>query len=129
MKLGYTILYVSNVGETLNFYQNAFGLEIKFFPESGDYGELKTGETTLSFVSYELAESNNVGFFKNKAARPCNEMEIGLVTNDVEGAFKKAVSAGAIEVMKPALKPWGQVISYVRDINGFLVEICSPVGE
>lgn len=129
MKLGYTILYVSNVADTLHFYQSAFGLNKKFLHESGDYGELSTGATTLAFVSYELAESNKVGFLKDTAVRPCNEMEIGLVTSDVEAAFKTAVSAGATEVMKPAKKPWGQIVSYVRDLNGFLVEICSPVGE
>ncbi len=129
MKLGYTILYVSNVADTLEFYRNAFGLEKKFLHESGDYGELNTGETALAFVSYDLAESNKVGFLKNKAIRPCNEMEIGLVTSDVETAFKKAISTGAVEIMKPTIKPWGQVVSYVRDLNGFLVEICSPIGE
>lgn len=128
MKLGYTILYVSNVAETLHFYLAAFGIEKKFLHEGGDYGELSTGDTTLSFASYDLAESNNIGFFKNKLARPCNEMEIALVCENVEAAFKKAVSAGAIEVAKPIKKPWGQTVSYVRDLNGFLVEICSPVG-
>jgi hypothetical protein len=24
-------------------------------------------------------------------------------------------------------KPWGQKLGYVRDLNGCLVEICSPV--
>jgi len=25
-------------------------------------------------------------------------------------------------------KPWGQRVGYVRDLNGCLVELCSPVG-
>jgi lactoylglutathione lyase len=128
LKLGYTILYVSNVAETLQFYLTAFGIEKKFIHEGGDYGELSTGETTLAFVSLELAESNKVGFIKNKMTRPCNEMEIALVSEDVESAFIKAVSAGAVEVAKPLRKPWGQTVSYVRDPDGFLIEICSPIG-
>jgi hypothetical protein len=28
----------------------------------------------------------------------------------------------------PTVKPWGQTVSYVRDLDGFLVEICSPMG-
>jgi hypothetical protein len=24
-------------------------------------------------------------------------------------------------------KPWGQVVAYVRDLNGYLVEICTPM--
>lgn len=30
---------------------------------------------------------------------------------------------------KPTKKPWGQVVSYVRDCNGLLVEICSSMDE
>ena len=51
MKFAYTILYVSNVQESLNFYERAFGFEIKFVSPQGDYGELISGETTLSFAS------------------------------------------------------------------------------
>jgi hypothetical protein len=28
---------------------------------------------------------------------------------------------------KPKQKPWGQTVGYVHDLNGFLVEICSPM--
>jgi lactoylglutathione lyase len=24
--------------------------------------------------------------------------------------------------------PWGQTVAYVRDNNGFLVELCTPMG-
>jgi hypothetical protein len=31
--------------------------------------------------------------------------------------------------MRPLeVMPWGQTIAYVADINGFLVELCTPVG-
>jgi catechol 2,3-dioxygenase-like lactoylglutathione lyase family enzyme len=49
MKLGYTIVFVQNLEETLGFYERAFGLKRKFVAESGLYGELDTGGTTLSF--------------------------------------------------------------------------------
>ena len=53
--------------------------------------------------------------------------EIGFVADNVENAFERAVKAGAIETSKPTKKPWGQVVSYVRDCNGLLVEICSAM--
>lgn len=49
------------------------------------------------------------------------------MTDAVEAAFDRAVSAGAVAVKRPERKPWGQLVGYVRDSNGFLVEICSPV--
>ena len=48
MQLAYTILYVENVAASLAFYSAAFGLERKFLHESGDFGELATGTTTLA---------------------------------------------------------------------------------
>lgn len=41
----------------------------------------------------------------------------------------KAVKAGAELIAKPTEKPWGQTVSYVRSIEGTLIEICSPMGE
>ncbi len=54
-------------------------------------------------------------------------IELGLTTPDVEAAFAHAVAAGATAVKAPTTKPWGQVVSYVRDPDGVLVEICSPM--
>ncbi|MNY24545.1 Glyoxalase-like domain protein [compost metagenome] len=53
--------------------------------------------------------------------------EIAFETDDVEGAFQRAVTNGARPVSAPEQMPWGQTVSYVADINGYLVEICSPV--
>ena len=39
MKLGYTIIYVPHVAESLKFFERAFGLSRRFLHESGDYGE------------------------------------------------------------------------------------------
>lgn len=125
MKLGYTILYVENVKKSLDFYVQAFSLEIKFFHESGQFGELKTGETTLAFSSRELIEQLG----KNPSApikgSPC--FEIAFVTEDIPKALEKAISAGAILVQDPEEMPWGQTTAYVRDLDGFLVELCTPV--
>jgi uncharacterized glyoxalase superfamily protein PhnB len=54
-------------------------------------------------------------------------VEVAFVTDDVEAAFAGAVKAGAVPVAQPKHKPWGQLVAYVRDLNGFLVEICSPM--
>ena len=58
MKLGYTIIYVPNVTQTLEFFEKAFGLKKKFLHDSGDYGELDTGETALAFASHDLGQAN-----------------------------------------------------------------------
>jgi len=129
MKLGYTIIYVPNVAASLTFFEDAFGLSRRFLHESGDYGELETGETTLAFASHELGKMNfPAGFVAaSESSKPLG-VEIALVTPSVVEAHAKALTAGATELKEPETKPWGQVVSYVRCPDGTLVEICSLVG-
>jgi uncharacterized glyoxalase superfamily protein PhnB len=54
-------------------------------------------------------------------------VEIGLTTTDVPAAYEQAVAAGAQPISEPKTKPWGQVVAYVRSIEGTLVELCSPM--
>jgi lactoylglutathione lyase len=128
MKLGYTILYVPDVAESLEFFGKAFGLKTRFLHESGTYGELETGATTLAFAAHELGDGNFPGghVHANASPQPLG-MEIALVTEDVSTAHTRAVAYGAIELSAPSEKPWGQVVSYVRAPDGCLVEICTPI--
>ena len=129
MKLGYTLFYVDDVAMVMEFYARAFGLEKGFFhAESGEYGEMLTGETRLGFVHHDTASTHDFVYEKMSSSKTAAVFEIGFVTSDVSAAFERAVKAGAVSVSPPKTKPWGQTVSYVRDLNGFLVEICSPVG-
>jgi len=129
MKLGYTIVYVPDVAGSLEFFEKAFGLSRKFLHESGTYGELNTGETTLSFASHALGDMNFPGGHvqAHSSGQPLG-FEIALVTGDVRLAHEKALAAGAKELAAPVAKPWGQVVSYVRCPDGILVELCTPIG-
>lgn len=129
MRYGYTIVYVADVEATLQFYERAFGLPRRSLHESGQYGELETGTTTLAFSRHDLAGGLFPGGYV--PVRPGEKpigVELGLVTEDVAGAYARAVDAGATPLKEPAEKPWGQTVGYVRDLNGVLIEICSPMG-
>lgn len=129
MKLGYTILYVPDVEASLAFFERAFGLPRRFLHESGTYGELDTGATTLSFAAHALGDGNFPGGHVRADTSPQPlGMEVGLVTADVVAAHARALQAGAVELSAPVTKPWGQVVSYVRCPDGCLVELCTPVG-
>jgi len=62
----------------------------------------------------------------NPSAKPF-AIEIGFTTNDVDQTVTAAVNAGAQLVEKAKTKPWGQIVAYVRDPEGFLIEICTPM--
>jgi lactoylglutathione lyase len=129
IKFAYTIFYVKDVAKTLAFYEKAFGFKRKFISPENNYGELSTGETTLSFAAIELGKSNlSARFLESNAKGKPFGMEIGFTTTDVQKVFDLAVKSGATAVEKAKTKPWGQTVAYVRDPDGFLIEICTPMG-
>lgn len=128
IKFGYTILYVTDVAKSIEFYSNAFGFEQKFISPENDYGEIISGETTISFASKNLAKSNlKNGFIESNLSEKPFGIELGFITDNVEEAIVKAKNAGATIVESPIQKPWGQTVAYIRDIDGFLIELCTPM--
>jgi lactoylglutathione lyase len=128
IKFAYTILYVKDVKKTLKFYSKAFGFAQKFITPDNSYGELAVGETTLSFAATTLAKSNlKKGFQESSPSKKPFGIEIGLTTDDVPKTVKAALKAGATLTEAPKKKPWGQEVAYVRDPDGFLIEICTPM--
>ena len=126
MYLGYIIIYVLNVSETISFYEKAFGLKLRFMHENNQYAEMETGKTTLAFANENFAMAS-LQCRPNRQKEQAAGVEIALVVENVEEAFKHAVISEAVEIAKPTQKPWGQIVSYVRDNNGFLVELCSAI--
>jgi lactoylglutathione lyase len=125
-KLGWVIAYVPDVTAAIEFYERTFGLERNFVAEDGSFGELKTGETKLAFAAERLGDSNFDGGFQRPSAEQPFNVEIALVLDDVPAAFGRAVENGAAALAEPKQKPWGQVVGYVRDPFGTLVEIATP---
>lgn len=129
VKFGYTIYYVSNVSETLAFFEKAFELKRRFLTDELDYGELETGETILAFASHELGQTNfSGGYISSTDSEKPLGVEIGLLTKDVNLTHASALKHGAKELQKPTQKSWGQVVSYVRCPSGILLELCTPMG-
>ena len=128
IRFSHTIFYVSDVLKTLQFYEAAFGFKAKFIHESNAYAELMTGEVLLAFASEELGDMNlPEGFLRNNLKSLPQACEIAFTTDDPENLYKQAVKAGATELSSPQQKPWGQIVGYVRDPNGILIEIAGEL--
>jgi lactoylglutathione lyase len=130
LSLGYVILYVKDVSASLAFYEQAFGLARRFFHDDKGkaYGELETGAARLAFASLELAQEHlKCEVVVASPTKAPLGFEIALVTANVPEAYAQAVKAGATPITEPAVKPWGQTVAYLRDNNGYLVELCTPM--
>ena len=130
VSLGYVILYVKDVSASLAFYEEAFGLSRRFFNDDNGkaYGELETGAAHLAFYSFELANEHlKQGIVVASPDKAPLGFEIALVTPDVPALYARAVKAGATAVSAPETKPWGQTVAYLRDKDGHLVGLGTPL--
>ena len=132
MKLGFVVIYVNDVRETLKFYKEAFGFKIRMeYEDNGQflYGEMETEGAILGFASHEMGRMNLDGKYQKSTVEndPFGQW-IAFVSDDVHASYKKAVDAGAISVAEPHEKPWGQSVAIVRAKEGTLIELCSAMG-
>lgn len=125
--LGWVIVYVDDPPAVREFYMRAFGLEGGFAAPSGTYAELDTGPTRLAFAAYTLGDGNFPGGVRRPDEGTPANVEIALVADDVQAAYRRALDAGCVSLAEPADKPQGQRVAYVRDPYGTLVELATPL--
>jgi lactoylglutathione lyase len=122
-RLGYVILYVDNMDATLKYYSDVFGLKEKM--RQGPYAEVSTGATTLAFSEREFV-THHLGLTPGPKGQGSSEIALVVSSDELTACYQRALSAGGTSVAEPKKQAWGQVISYVRDPNGHLIEICTP---
>ncbi len=128
IQYAYTILYVSDVPKTIEFYEKAFGFERKFLTPENDYGEILSGSTTIAFANIELGNSNfKNGFTQSTLSEKPFGIELAFTTEQVNEVMENAIKNGAELLSEQVTKPWGQQVGYLRDLNGFIIEICTPI--
>lgn len=128
VQYAYTIFYVKDVPHTVDFYQKAFGFEKKFLTPEKDYCEIVSGATTIAFANLELGNANfRKGFTESRVENPPFGIELAFTTSEVDQVMKNAIDHGAILLEEAVVKPWGQEVGYLRDVNGFIIEICTPI--
>lgn len=120
------MFWVADVPATVAFYEEAFGLQRRWVREEGDYAQMETGAVVLQFAVESAAPRNGVTIRPLRAGDPAAAVQLALTVADVPAAHERAVRAGATDVAAPVTKPWGQVVAYVRDRDGILVELATP---
>ena len=138
MQFAGTVIYVDDVPAVIDFYEQAFGIGVKFVDldvqlpgrdptATYQFAELATDGGPLHLATHDLGSLLLTGYERPSDGSPAG-IEIAFFTDDVEGAFKRAVKAGAKVVAEPTEMPWNQTVSYVRSIEGTYIGICSRPG-
>ncbi|KAG6553066.1 hypothetical protein Mapa_005403 [Marchantia paleacea] len=127
-KFDYTVVYVPDVQQAVDFYQKAFGVKCRSVDNSKRWGEMESGATTIAFTPLNQRETHLTGGVQTAdLSEQRHNVELSFSYPDVDAAFKHAVEAGAVPVAQPEDKVWGQRVGYVRDINGVMVRMGSFV--
>jgi lactoylglutathione lyase len=118
--LDYVILVVEDMDRALQFYTGVLGLKLGH--RSGDYAQLDTGSTRLGLYSRSaMAKTLDQSLEMPTANAP--GFEIGFKVADVDAVFNELVTRGAVPVMPPTDRFWGQRTAYVRDPDHHLIEL------
>ena len=130
MRLAFTMMYVDDVPKTADVWVKGLGLELVYLHDDEVYAELRAGEATLAFARVEFGRSHFPnGQLDDYFERPVGRTEIGFETDRIHEVFSCAQSAGFEVVTPPTERPWGQWIGFMRDPNGILVELSTPMSE
>jgi lactoylglutathione lyase len=129
-KLGYVINWVADIAKARAFYTEAFGFSIAREQDMGAFQwlEFSTGNTALAFAGQaEVAGMFPDGFDAHGADKQPLATQISIVSDAIEPLWDKALAAGATGISAPAKMPWGQTWAQMRDPNGVLVSLATPL--
>lgn len=110
----YVTLWVRNFEETLAFYRDALGLPVDHV--DGDFVQFATEGTGLYLHGM-------------RDAPPLRDrtVEIHFSVPDVDAAYEALRARGVVFEQPPSNMPWGTRQAWLRDPEGYAVELVGPL--
>ena len=119
-------IFVEDMAKMICFYRDVLGFEIK---EDEDASNVYLIKDDTLFLLYGRKDFEKMTSRKYEYIKGLNgHTEIALYVDsfeEVDAAYKKAISKGAVSVLEPVTEPWGQRTCYIADPEGNLIEIGS----
>jgi catechol 2,3-dioxygenase-like lactoylglutathione lyase family enzyme len=110
----YVVLIVEELDRALRFYTEVLG------------AQFDTGTTRLALYT-RRAMTTILGISLDVPTAHAPGFEIGFKVADVDAAFGDLVARGALPVVPPTDRVWGQRTGYVRDPDGHLIELAQDL--
>ena len=123
MKLASTRLIASDIKKMVGFYELVTGHPAEWLAPV--FAEIVTPSATLAIGSVET-----VALFKEGSAEPCanRSVIIEFQVDDVDAEFARL--RDKVEVVhEPKLMPWGNRVGQIRDPEGTLIGLYTPVTD
>ncbi|MGH3319453.1 MAG: VOC family protein [Streptosporangiaceae bacterium] len=119
-RVGYVILYVSDLAASIAFYRDVIGLPLKF--EDAGYAEFGTEGTRFA-----LYERRRADWLTHSRVAPGPAAEVVFVVDDVDAEARRLAGLGVRPLSGPADRPWGHRTLHVADPDGFVVEYAQEI--
>ncbi len=119
-RVGYIILYVSDLDASIAFYRDVIGLPFKF--TDAGYAEFGTENTRFA-----LYERRRAAWLTGSEVTPGPAAEVAFVVDDVDAQARLLAGRGARVLSGPADRPWGHRTLHVADPDGFVVEFAQEI--
>lgn len=122
---GGVVAYLSVDGalKAAEFYQRAFGAELAVAHPPDDKGRTMHVHLYVNGSSVMLSDPFPEHGHPHVAPQGFN---LTLMVNDIDARFKRAIDAGATEVMRPTDMFWGDRYAQLRDPFGVLWAMNAP---
>lgn len=119
-RLGYLILYVSDLPASVAFYRDVVGLQHKF--TDAGYAEFATGE-----ARFALYERRRAAWLTGEDPVHGPAGEVVFVVDDVDSQAIRLTSLGLDVLSGPVDRPWGHRTLHIADPDGFVVEFAQSI--
>ncbi len=127
-KLHSTRLLVQSFAACFDFYGDTLGLQLVYGNRDDAYAEFKSGGAHLAIFERKLM-AQVVGTL-GLPAHPGGQDTfcLSLSTQDVDARYRELVEKGVEGVTEPQDRPeWGIRTAHIRDPDGNLIELNSPL--
>ena len=124
-QLDYTMIVVSNMQRSVEFYRDKLGIPLKF--QSPDWTEFATGTTTLALHGGGIPSTQPPSGDPSKVAGACS---IGFNVDDVDKTYEELKAKGITFVMPPMQREGeGIKLAVAIDPDGLPVSFAQLIGH
>ena len=129
MRMDYVRLLVTNFDACFRFYRDVMGFKVTWGEEGNTYGSFSVGEGTALALFRRQAMAKIIGT-TDLPVDAVSQDRIMLIfgVENLDATVKKLREQGAQFVTEPEDQPnWGIRTAHLRDPDGNLIEINSPM--